>query len=432
MLKGPSAFRRLSVTFLALLLGISSCATRSGRVTETPVVPTSLVPNGPGDIGTGRCTFTVGAGRGALVSDILPAGPAVDVLAIDDVVKAFDGVEIRTSADLVDAVRERSVGDTVTLEGIRDGQPLTVEVTLGESAEVAGRAVLGVMVATFEERLEPDQLEAANIDDPLSRVVAISGRLWVLDPVSIAWSPLDIPTPTGALIVSDGEIYTVEVAGVGAAQLIGAISGEVITVDLAEWTAVSIMGSMGSLALLGAERRDAAGEVMEYGIIAVDPAVGAARWVWITEPDSPNPVPRAGYRSIDGETVLVALGSPESEGAGLWILLREVGGQPTADVAAGIPAEAQMVGWHDATRVIAVIGPIDQPTIIDPVTGTTVESTLPVTSPAVRMWAVGDGGHVLVEDGDGLVLAEVGGAERRLLTASCGPAVVTEVGWILG
>ncbi len=54
------------------------------------------------------------------------------------------------------------------------------------------------------------------------------------------------------------------------------------------------------------------------------------------------------------------------------------------------------------------------------------------SSPAQDLWAVGDGTHVLVEDGEGLVLAKVGGTERRSLTASCGPAFVTEVGWVLG
>ena len=428
----PVGKLRWSIVLTTIALLTTACANRSDRVTLPPVVPTSLVPNGPGDVGTGRCTFTIGSGLGAVISDILPAGPAVDLLAINDVVHSFDGAEIRTSADLIAAVRARAIGDTVTLEGTRDGRPLTVQVTLGESTEVAGRPVLGVMVATLEERREPEDLTAEAIAAPLARIVAIDGNLWVLDPTAVAWSPLEIPTPDGALIAADGEVYTVEVSGPGAAVLVAEVSGEATTVDLEDWTAVSIMGSIGPLALLGAERHDADGAILEYGIIAVDPVAGGARWVWITELSSTNPVPLAGYRSIEGDKVLVALGPPDSTAAGLWILLTEEDGQPVAEVARGIPEGAQMVGWHDNDHVIAVTGAIDAPTVINPVDGTSEVTSVPVTSPSVRMWAVGDGVHVLVEDGDGLILAAVGSSERRSLTASCGPAFVTEVGWVLG
>lgn len=423
---------RWPLVVVAMTLVVTACANRSDRETLVPLVPTSLVPNGPGDVGTGRCTFTIGSGLGALIVDVLPEGPAVDRLAINDVVTAFGGAEIRTAGDLVAAVRARTVGETVTVDGTRNGQPLHLEVTLTESPEVAGRPMLGILVDTHEERREPEDLDRATIADPLSRIVAIDGSLWVLDPTEVAWSPLEVATPEGALIAAGGEVYTVEVSGPGAAVLIGTLSGEAITIDLAEWTAVSIMGSLGSLALLGAERHDPDGAILEYGIIAVDPLAGAARWVWITEPASANPVPLAGYRSIDGDTVLVALGPPDATTAGLWVLLEEEAGEPVADVARGIPEGAQMVGWHDTDHVIAVTGAVDAPSVIDPVTGVTDETTLPVTSPTVRMWAVGDGTHVLVEDGEGLVLAAVGGSERRSLTASCGPAFVTEVGWVLG
>lgn len=423
---------RWPLVVVAMTVVVTACANRSDRETLAPVVPTSLVPNAPGDVGTGRCTFTIGSGLGALIVDVLPEGPAVDRLTINDVVTAFGGEEIRTAADLVAAVRARTVGDTVMLEGTRDGQPHEVEVTLTESPEVTGRPMLGVLVGTHEERREPEDLTPESIAAPLSRIVAIDGSLWVLDPTAIAWSPLEVATPEGALIAAGGEVYTVEVSGPGAAILVGTLSGEAITIDLAEWSAVSIMGSLGSLALLGAERYDPDGAILEYGIIAVDPLAGAARWVWITELASANPVPLAGYRSIDGDTVLVALGPPDATTAGLWVLLQEESGEPVSDVARGIPEGAQMVGWHDTDHVIAVTGAVDAPTVIDPVTGDTTETTLPVSSPTVRMWAVGDGTHVLVEDGEGLVLAAVGSSERRLLTASCGPAFVSEVGWVLG
>lgn len=419
----------LLATVVALTAG--ACATRSDRVTSLPPVPTSLVPNGPNDVGTGRCTFAIGAGRGALVSDVLPGGPADGLLAVDDIVTALDGAVIRTSADLVAAVRAGGIGTTVTITGERAGGPLSVAVTLGESAEVAGRPILGVLVTTYEDRREPDELTEQPIAVPLARIVAIGGELWVLDPVSVAWSPLGVATPEGALIAADGEVYTIEVGSSGTA-LLGAISGERTPVDLANWTAVSVIGRLGRKVLVGAERTDPSGEVTEYAVIAVDPALGEAVWFWSTDPAAAEPIPVAGYSNATGDRVLVGLSNADGTAAPLWVLLSESGEAAAAQVAVGIPDGVQMVGWHDADRLLAVTGAIDQALLIDPVTGTAVETTLPVDSPAVRMWTVGDGAHLLIEDGSGLVLATVGGIERRALTAACDAASISELGWFSG
>ena len=426
--------RRLALLLVAAAVVTASCANRSERVTQLPVVPTSLIPNGPGDVGTGRCTFAIGEGLGALVSDILPASPAEGTLAVNDVVHTFEGQQIRTSADLVTAVRERAVGDTVTLEGTRDGRPISVSVTLGESAEVAGRAILGVMVGTLEERREPDELESQAVSDPLARVAIIGGDLWVVDPTGIAWQPLGVSAPEGALIVAGGDVYTVEVSGPGAATIVSVIDGEAQLVDLAEWTAVSIIGTLENMALIGAEQRAEDGTVIDYAILGVDPVAGVARWSWITNPESENPVPLGSYRSTDGSQALVALGPPGlGAQTGLWVLLRDVGGEPEAEVARGLPAETQMIGWHDADHLIAVLGGIiAEASIVDPATGDTAPASLPVDGSSARMWAVGDGRHILMDEGEGLVLATVGGLDRRRITAACGPTFVTDLGWFLG
>ena len=86
---------------------------------------------------------------------------------------------------------------------------------------MAGRPILGVLVSTFEDRREPEELEEQPIATPLARVVSVGGELWVLDPAGITWSPLGAATPEGAMIASDGEVYTVEVSAIGSADLIG-------------------------------------------------------------------------------------------------------------------------------------------------------------------------------------------------------------------
>src|SRR3990172_366883 len=98
---------RRPIILLALVVLATSCGTRSNRVTTPPSIPTSLVSNAPGDVGTGQCSFTVGGGLGAVISDVVAAGPTAGTLAIDDVVVGFGGDPIRTSSDLVAAVWER-------------------------------------------------------------------------------------------------------------------------------------------------------------------------------------------------------------------------------------------------------------------------------------------------------------------------------------
>src|SRR3989304_2675816 len=119
--------RRLPLVLLVVLVTVSS-APRSDRVTAVPSVPTSLVPNGPGDVGTGRCTFSLGGGLGAVISDVIADGPSAGVLFPDDIIVAFGGDPVRTSAELVTAVQSRPAGEPVEGSVLRDGAELTVEV----------------------------------------------------------------------------------------------------------------------------------------------------------------------------------------------------------------------------------------------------------------------------------------------------------------
>ncbi len=416
--------RRLPLVALVVLL-TASCATRSDRVTVLPSVPTSLVPNGPGEVGTGRCTFSLGGGLGALISDVVADGPSAGLLFPDDTIVMFGGDPIRTSADLVTAVQSRPAGEPVEVSVIRDGAQVTVEVSLGTSAE--GRTLLGVLVATLEDQVEPADLPATTIDSPLARPVVIDGGLWLLDPSAVAWSSLGVSAPEGAMIALDGEVYTVEVRAANTATLIGAISGDVAEIDFIEWHPVSVIGSLGGYALIGTEGADTDGGVV-HAIIAVDPVEGTAVWAWITDPTSEFPVPLVGHRSIDGTRILVGLGTADAGLPERWVLLSEENGQPVAALAQGI-GDAAVLGWHDDDRVIAIVGEIGDVALIDPVTATSVQTTMPVEGEPAGLWPVGDGEHILVGDDQGLVLATVGDIERRALTTSCGAAIVADMGW---
>ncbi len=90
------------------------------------------------------------AAVGAVVVDVAADSPAAAAeLRPGDVITAVDAQPIRTAQDLVEAVRSKAPGDTVTLEVTgRDGTTRTVEVTLGEHPDDPEMPYLGVQVTS--------------------------------------------------------------------------------------------------------------------------------------------------------------------------------------------------------------------------------------------------------------------------------------------
>jgi S1-C subfamily serine protease len=70
---------------------------------------------------------------GAVIVQLDPDGPAAAAgLRTEDIVVAIDGNEVTTMADLAGRVQQRRPGDDVEVEVVRDGEELTLTVTLGE------------------------------------------------------------------------------------------------------------------------------------------------------------------------------------------------------------------------------------------------------------------------------------------------------------
>lgn len=70
-------------------------------------------------------------GSGALVTEVVPDSPAADAgLEVGDAVVSVDGTEITGDAGLVATIREHAPGDTLRIDIVRDGEPITVEATL--------------------------------------------------------------------------------------------------------------------------------------------------------------------------------------------------------------------------------------------------------------------------------------------------------------
>ena len=77
-----------------------------------------------------------GERAGALVTEVIAGTAAEEAgVRVGDVVIAVDGVTVLSRGDLVAQVRAPRPGSTVSLDILRDGEVITIDVTLGERAE---------------------------------------------------------------------------------------------------------------------------------------------------------------------------------------------------------------------------------------------------------------------------------------------------------
>jgi putative serine protease PepD len=73
---------------------------------------------------------------GVLVREVPPGSPAATAgLRSGDIIVAFDGKDIATSDDLILAIRERDIGDSVSITYIRSGERRTANAVLAERPE---------------------------------------------------------------------------------------------------------------------------------------------------------------------------------------------------------------------------------------------------------------------------------------------------------
>lgn len=79
---------------------------------------------------------------GILIYSVTKNGPAHKAgLRVDDIVTAYDGISVTTQDDFVNYIKDKRVGDTISLEIIRNGEKMTLEVTLGDINEMGDELV---------------------------------------------------------------------------------------------------------------------------------------------------------------------------------------------------------------------------------------------------------------------------------------------------
>jgi S1-C subfamily serine protease len=107
---------------------IDTALSVAGRLIAGEEIRTALLGVEGTDPGTGPL--------GALITGVVPDSPADEAgLRVGDLITAFDGRTIQSFADLGAAVRAAAPGDTVTLAVTRQGEEITIPVTLGERTD---------------------------------------------------------------------------------------------------------------------------------------------------------------------------------------------------------------------------------------------------------------------------------------------------------
>jgi PDZ domain-containing protein len=86
-------------------------------------------------------------GTGALVAEVLEGSGGFGIVEVGDIIVAADGLEIQFVQELINAVRSRQVGDSLTLTVSRDNELQDLQIVLGESETDAGLPIIGVSVA---------------------------------------------------------------------------------------------------------------------------------------------------------------------------------------------------------------------------------------------------------------------------------------------
>jgi PDZ domain-containing protein len=117
-----------------------------------------------------RLGYEVGfTGQGVAILEVVADTPADGVLQVGDVITQIEGTPVATSDDASNEIRSHAVGDTISLVGTRNGEPLNVSITLAAHPEVEGAPMVGVVLDTVNLDLDLPidlQVDSRNIGGP--------------------------------------------------------------------------------------------------------------------------------------------------------------------------------------------------------------------------------------------------------------------------
>lgn len=113
---------------------------------------------------------------GAEIVTVVDDSPAADTdLAAGDVIVAVDDQEVGNVDEAVDLLGAREPGDEVTLAVQRDGEDVTIELTLGENPDEPGRSFVGVLLRDYQVLPVDIDIDAGSIGGPSAGLVFTLG-----------------------------------------------------------------------------------------------------------------------------------------------------------------------------------------------------------------------------------------------------------------
>ncbi|HUP15815.1 MAG TPA: PDZ domain-containing protein [Acidimicrobiia bacterium] len=375
------------------------------------------------------CGFQVGEGLGVNIDDVIPDSGADGVLVIGDRLVAVNGEGIANADQLREALGRQEIGDTVRIDVIRGGEEVTTDILLGPNPDAPERPMLGVLIVTAFDRLEPDEVGTDIEIGALARAVGIGPSVYVLDPVAGNWASLGVAVPDQAWAAAGQAILTLENATTPDSALVDTVSGDRLVFDLGDWWAVNILGSLGSDTVLSVAR-PVPGEtsLVEVAVVVIDFHERAVEWIWRI--DQPIGVPVAAFPSPDGARLLIA-GQDQEDDLLRYTVLSAADGLPMAnlDTLSGAEGTAAL-GWFDDQSFLVSTG-TGSLLIVDAASGVTSEAALPaVVGQVTRLTTVGDGAHLLAESGSSLIKLDLSGTtEIRTLADHCQVGVIGSLGW---
>lgn len=110
-----------------------------------------------------------------------PGWDAARVLRPMDVLRTIDGLRLRSRAEARAAIISHDPGETVSLEIIRNGQPGTVRVRLGDFADLGNRGFIDAVTYEAAWRL---RLARANAESSKPLIIDVVHEDWSNEPVS--------------------------------------------------------------------------------------------------------------------------------------------------------------------------------------------------------------------------------------------------------
>jgi PDZ domain-containing protein len=130
----------------------------------------------------------VARSEGVLVADVVADAPAASTLQVDDVIVAVDGRAVELPDQIGPLISPLEVGETISLDIVRDGRSQTVEVELAAREDDPTVPMIGITATALHPRFEfpfPVDIDAGLIGGPSAGMMYTLAVMEVLTPADL-------------------------------------------------------------------------------------------------------------------------------------------------------------------------------------------------------------------------------------------------------